>query len=269
MSGAVPLRALPRDADADVPPITLADAIELRVPLCFVVEPDRVWAECAVEAVLEEYAASADARGGAAVIVARWTRTRRWVSFGASYGFALAASDATAAEVDVLAEIVRLTEHLASARPGDGAHAFHGALFTVRCAPADMERSLASEVLLDAARQLMNLDASLLIELPVEPGAAQGVDTLGPVFRLPRTPRLRYETVIERVRSAARAAGAAEPEGQEVADALAGLSRMQAELAVRVLQAECRIRGDGVDVLRLLSAARERAASVLRGGGAE
>lgn len=266
MSGALPLRALPRDADAEVPAITLADAIELRVPICFLVEPDRVWAEGAVTALLEEFAASADAHGGGGATVARWTRTRRWVSFGASYGFALAGSDAAAGEVDVLDEIVRLTEHLASARPGDGAHALQGALFSVRCAPADMERPLATEVLVDAALQLMNLGASLLIELPVEPGAAQGVDALGPLFGLPRSPRLRYEAMIDRVRSAARAAGAAEPAAQDVADAFAGLSRMQADLVSRVVQAECQIRGDGADVLRLLAAAKERAVSVLRGG---
>jgi hypothetical protein len=268
MTAAVPLRALPRDADAEVPPITLADAIELWVPLCFVVEPDRLWAECAIEALLEEYATAAEAHGGRPVTVARWTRTRRWVSYGASFGFALAGTETSAGQIDVLEEIVRLTEHLASARPSDGTHAFQGALFAIRCAGADLGPPLASEALLDLMHPLMGCDATLLIELPAEPNFDEGVESLGPVFRLPRSPRLRYAPVIERIRSAARAAGAPEPDVQELADALSGLTRMQAEIAARVVQAEWELRGSGVDVHRLLSAARERVSSVLRGGAA-
>lgn len=266
MTPAVPLRALPRDADAEVPPITLADAIELRVPLCFVVESDRLWAECAIEALLEEYATAAEAHGGKPVMVARWTRTRRWVSYGASFGFALAGAETAAGQIDVLEEIVRLTEHLASSRPSDGSHAFQGALFAIRCASPDLEPPLASEALLDLVRPLMGCGATLLIELPVQPNFDEGVESLGPVFRLPRSPRLRYEPVIERIRAAARGTGAPEPDVQELADALSGLTRMQAEIAARVVQAEWALRGSGADVHRLLSAARERVTSVLRGG---
>ena len=265
MSGAIPPRAVPRADDAEVPPITLGDAIGLGVPLCFVVEPDGLWAECAIEALLEEYAESGDSGQGAGVPVARWTRTRRWRSFGAGFGFGLAGSDAGTDRVDVLEEIVRLSEHLASAKPSDGTHPFCGALFSIRGMEPELERPVAAEVLLDVVRQLLACRGTLLVELSSDPAEGPAVATLGPVFRLPRSPRRRYEAAISAVRSAARSAGAPEPDVQAVADALSGSTRLQAEIAARIVEAESELRGPGVDVLQVLASARRRVGAVLGG----
>lgn len=265
MSGALPLRAVPRSADAEVAAITLADAIGLRVPLCFVVEPDGLWGECAIEALLEEYAAAGDSGDVAGAPVARWTRTRRWTSFGGGFGFGLAGSDGADDRVDVLDEIARLADHLASAKPGAGSHPFSGALFSVRGVQPELERPFASEVLLDVVRQLLACKGTLLIELSADPPRAPEVATLGPVFRLPRSPRRRYDGAVATVRAAARSAGAAEPDVQAVADALAGTTRLQAEIAARVVEAECGLRGAEVDVLQLLASARRRVDGVLAG----
>lgn len=264
MSATAPLRAR-----GESPPFTLADAIGLRVPLCYVVEPDALWAGCAVEALLEEYAANREADDGSPeVTVARWTRTRRWTSYRATYGFGLAGSEEPPAQVDVLVEVLRLADHLASARRGDGPHPLEGALFSVRGLQAELQRPLAAEVLLDVLRQLLACQGTLLVELDADPTGCLPavVASLGPVFRLPRSPRLRYESAIAEVRAAARVLGAEEPDPQVVADALKGLSRLQAEVAGRMTRAESEL-VPGADVMELLEAARGRVVAVLAGAG--
>ncbi|HEU4451537.1 MAG TPA: hypothetical protein VFR81_00715 [Longimicrobium sp.] len=270
MSAAAPLWAVPAHVRAESPPFTLADAIGLRVPLCFVVEPDPLWADRAVEALLEAYAAGREAEEGAPeVTVARWTRTRRWTSYRATYGFGLTGSDEPPARVDVLEEVLRLGEHLASARRGDGPHPLEGALFSVRGLQTELQRPFAAEVLLDVVRQLLACQGTLLVELDADPkgSAPASVTSLGPVFRLPQTPRLRYESAIAEVRAAARALGAAEPDAQAVAEALKGLTRLQAEVAARMTRAESELARGGADVLELLEASRGRVAAVLAGAG--
>lgn len=261
---------MPAHVRAGSPPFTLADAIGLRVPLCFVVEPDPLWAHRAIEALLEEYGAGREAEDRAVeVSVARWTRTRRWTSFRATYGFGLTGSEEPPAGVDVLEEVLRLADYLASARRGDGPHPLDGALFSVRGLQAELQRPFAADVLLDLVQQLLVCQGTLLVELDTDPRAsAPGpVMSLGPVFRLPHTPRLRYGTAIAEVRAAARALGAAEPDVQVVAEALKGLTRMQAELAARMTRVESELAGSGVDVLELLDASRGRVAAVLAGVG--
>lgn len=269
MSAAAPLRAVPAHVRADSAPFTLADAIGLRVPLCFVVEPDALWADCAVDALLEEHAAAREGEEGSPeVTVARWTRTRRWTSYRATYGFGLAGSEDSPEPVDVLVEVLRLADHLASARRGDGPHPLEGALFSVRGLQSELQRPLAAEVLLDVLRQLLACQGTLLVELDRDPKGCMpaAVASLGPVFRLPQSPRLRYENAIAEIRGAARARGAQEPDPQVVADALKGLSRLQAELAARMTRADSEL-VPGADLLELLVAARGRVVAVLAGAG--
>ena len=269
MSAATPLRAVPAHVPAESAPFTLADAIGLRVPLVFVVEPDLLWADCAVAALLEEYGAGREAAGGAPeVTVARWTRTRRWTSYAATHGFGLAGSEAPLETVDVLEEVLRLADHLASARRGDGPHPLEGALFSVRGMQSELARPAAPEVLLDVLRQLQACQGTLLVELDAEPTAcaSPAVASLGPVFRLPRSPRLRYDSAVAELRAAARALGTPEPDLQAVLDALKGLSRLQAEVAARMARAESELAaGGGADLLELLEASRGRVTAVLAG----
>jgi hypothetical protein len=270
MSAAATLRAVPAHVPAESPPFTLADAIDLRVPLVFVVEPDLLWADCAVAALLDEYAAGREAGGGASeVTVARWTRTRRWTSYRATYGFGLAGSEEPLEKVDVLDELLRLADHLGSAKRGDGPHPLEGALFSVRGMQPDLARPAAAEVLLDVLRQLQACQGTLLVELDAEPAAcAPAVASLGPVFRLPRTPRLRYDGAIAELREAARALGVAEPDPQAVVDVLLGLSRLQAEVAARLARTEGELLPRGVaDLVELLDASRARVTAVLAGAG--
>lgn len=266
MSAAVPLRAVTAHPGAKSPPITLADAIGLRVPLCFVVEPDALWADVAVTALLEEYASGREADdAGRDAAVARWTRARGWTSYRAAWGFGLGGGDTPAAEVDVLDELLRLADHLASARRGEGP--MDGALFSVRGLQSELERPLAADFLLECVRQLLACQATLLVELDADPGAfaPAPVASLGPVLRLPHSPRLRYDTAIGEIRAAARALGGEEPDPAAVVEALKGLTRLQADLAARVTRAESELAGDGADLLALLAASRARVCEVLPG----
>ncbi len=269
MSAAMPLRVLPPQIRAESPPFTLADAIGLRVPLCFVVEPDLLWADCAIHALLEEYAAGREAEGGPEAAVARWTRTRRWTSYRATYGFALAGSEEPLEKVDVLEEVLRLAEHLASARRAEGPHPLEGALFSVRGLQAELSRPSAPEVLLDVLRQLQACQGTLLVELDAAPQtcASAAVASLGPVFRLPQTPRLRYASAIAELQAAARVLGAAEPDVQRIVEALKGLTRLQAEVAARMARAEGELVPGGSDLMELLAASRGRVTAVLGGAG--
>lgn len=268
MSAATPLRVVPAHVPADSPPFTLADAIGLRVPLCFVVEPDLLWADCAIITLLEEYAAGRDAGEATEATVARWTRTRRWTSYRTTYGFGLAGSEEPLEKVDVLEEVLRLAEHLGSAKRGEGPHPLEGALFSVRGLQAELRRPSAAEVLLDVLRQLQACQGTLLVELDAAPRdcASPAVASLGPVFRLPQSPRLRYESAILELR-AARALGAAEPDLQRIVEALKGLSRLQAEVAARMARAEGELVPGGADLIELLAAARARVTAVLAGAG--
>ncbi|HWK89219.1 MAG TPA: hypothetical protein VNP72_04465 [Longimicrobium sp.] len=261
---AAPECALPSEV-----PFTLADAIGLRVPLCFVVEPDALWAECAMEALLEEYAREREvADGGAEITVARWTRTRRWTSYAATYGFGLAGGQEPLAQVDVLEELVRLAEHLDSGPRAAGGRALDSALFAVRGVEADLGRPAAAEVLLDLSRQLTARQGTMLIELRSHPRTRPewaAAVRLGPVFPLPPAPRPRYARAIADVVEAARALGAAEPEPHRVAEMLMGLTRLQAELAARLARAEGQMTGRGAEMLALLQASRARVCAVLAG----
>ena len=270
MSAAPHLRALPSEARAETRPFTLADAIGLRVPLCFVVEPDALWADCAMEALLEEYAREREAADCLVEItVARWTRTRRWTSYAATFGFGLAGGEEPLAQVDVLEELVRLSEHLGSGpRAASGTHALDGALLAVRGVEADLGRPAAAEVLLDLGRQLAARQGTLLVELRSHPRsqpAWAAAARLGPVFPLPPAPRLRYARAIAEVVEAARAVGTPEPEPHRIAETLTGLTRLQAELAARLARAECELAGRGAEVMALLQASRGRVCAVLAG----
>lgn len=261
--------SLPAHGRAERTPFTLADAIRLRVPLCFVVEPDALWAGCALDALLEEYAARRDVDDGSPeATVARWTRTRRWTSYRAAYGFGLEGSEEPPGQVDALVEVLRLAEHLGSARRGGGRHPLEGALFAVRGLEAELQRPLAVEVLLDVLRQLLACQGTLLVELDLDPKTRlpASILSLGPVFRLPRIPRLRYESAIAEVRAAARARCVEEPDPQRVADALDGLSRLQAEIVARVTRAASELFPEA-DVLELLETARGSVGEVLAGAG--
>jgi len=262
MSVTLPLRMLSAEPGDDRP-ITLHDGIRLRVPLGYVVEPDRLWGELAMEALLDEYAAAAEAELGAPAIVARWTRPRRWVSFGAGFGFALVGPDAAAGQVDLLEEIVRLSEHISTARPSNGPHPFHRALLTLRATLADLERPLAGEVLLDAVRRLMSCGGTLLVELDGPPG--RGMERLGPVFCLPEGSG-RFTNSIATMRAAARAAGAVEPESRAIEDALAGLSVLQAEIVARLVEVGCCAGGRTPKLLDLVSTARRLVGAAVAGG---
>jgi hypothetical protein len=266
MSAAAPLRAVSTRPCVESPPFALADAIGLRVPLCFVTEPDALWADVAITALLEEYASGHESDDGSPdAAVARWTRPRGWTSYRAAYGFGLGGGDTPAAEVDVLEELLRLADHLASARRGGGP--LDGALFSVRGLQTELERPLAAEVLLEAVRQLLACQATLLVELDADPGAfaPPSVTSLGPVLRLPHSPRLRYDSALGEIRAAARALGVQEPDVQRVVEGLKGLTRLQAEVAARITRAEGELAGGGADLLELLAAARDRVTAVLPG----
>lgn len=265
MSPPEPLRAVA----AGSPPFTLDEAIGLRVPLCFVVEPDPLWADRAFPALLEDYAAGREAEGRPEVTAARWTRTRGWISFRATYGFGLTGSEEPPARVDPLDEVLRLADHLASARRGDGPHPLERALFAVRGLQAELHRPFAADVLLDIAGRLLACEATLLVELEADPRSSvpPSVTSLGPVTRLPGPARLRYAGAITEIQAAARALGSAEPDARTVADALAGLTCLQAGIAARMTRAESELARGAADVLELLAASRGRVTAALAGAG--
>jgi hypothetical protein len=262
MSAAPPSRESVAEPD-EVLPITLLDGIRLRVPLGYVVEPDRLCGELAMEALMESYAAEVETEVGVLSMVARWTRSRGWVSFGSGFDFALVGADPSAGQPDLLDEIVRLSEHLSTARLNNGAHPFQRALFAVRASLADLQRSLAGEVLLDAVRQLMSCNATLLVELDGPPGSE--LERLGQVFRSPGGAG-RFVGPVAAIGSAARAAGVVEPDHRALNNALSGLSLLQGELVARLVEAECRVRGTSTNVLHLIAAARQRIGAVAGAG---
>jgi hypothetical protein len=269
MSAAAPLRVARAPLPAAGAPFTIADAIRAAVPLVFLVEPDLLWADCAVRALLEEHAAGREADGGTGeVTAARWTRTRRWTSYGATYGFGLSGSEEPLERVDVLEEMLRLADHLASAKRGDEPHPLEGALFSVRGMQPDLARPAAAEVLLEVLLQLQGCRGTLLLEIDREPAtfASPAVVSLAPVLRLPRDPRLRYDGAIAEFRQATSTSGLPEGDPDEVLGALEGLSRLQAELVARITRDESeRITGAAVDLLELIATARERVTAVLAG----
>jgi hypothetical protein len=268
MSPSAPLRALPPRPRAESAPFTLADAIGLRVPLCFVVEPDALWADRAITVLLEEYASGGEPDDQApGATVARWTRSGGWTSHRAAYGFGLAGAETAAGAADVLDELLRLADHLASARRGDGP--MEGALFAMRGLQTELERPLAADAMLALVQQLLACQATLLVELDADPQALApaAVTSLGPVFRLPHTPRLRYDTAFGELRAAARALGVADPDPHGVLEALKGLTRLQAEVAARMTRAESELAGGGADLLALLRASCGRVTAVFPGAG--
>jgi hypothetical protein len=262
VNGAPALRALPSGVSPSAPTITLQEAITLAVPLCFVVERDPLWADRAVDRVLE---LNADAGSGDLAghrTVARWTRSRRWYSY-TPYAFALGAADGPASQADALEEVARLSDHLGSARRGTGRHPLEGALFSMRGLQADLARPHAADVLLDAVRQLAECRGTLIVELEAAPAQDCPARGLGALVHLPGTPLVRYEAAVSEVLSAAERAGHPAPAPAAIADVLEGLSSLHALVAARMATAERADTRAGSDFLVVLSAARERVAAAM------
>lgn len=264
MSGVTPLRAASSRVPAQPPELTASEAVALAVPLCFVVDPDPLWADHAVDFLLSEYAAQPNAPRDREQTVARWTRTRRWSSYTPN-AFGLGGGETPPGDADVLEEVVRLSEHLGSARRGEGVHPFQGALFSIRGLQPDLARPHAPDVLLDVVRQLSGCGATLLVELDSAPAPHSLVMRLGPVVALPADPGLRYEHALAELARLLPSGAEHLRDGRALAGALEGLSRLQAELVARLVCAAAGATGRGGDFLHLISNARARVEAAMPG----
>jgi hypothetical protein len=259
------LAELPPRRAPELPPLSLDEVVALRLPLCFVVEPDVMWAEQAIEALLDRRTGVGSGQGGEAV-VARWTRGRGWVCLG-GFGFALSGAEAPTGTVGD--ELVRLAGVLASGtRRGHGGHPLDGAVFSIRGLQPELQHLLTAEILVDLVRQLSERGATLLVELHAVPepcGAWRAAARLGPVLALDPAPMERFAAAIGTVREAAAAMHAAEPDPGDVVAVLAGLTQLQATAAARVTRSACEAPRLGTAVLDILAASCERVRSVLEG----
>lgn len=259
-----PLRAVPVWTGAEPASLTVPEAIALAVPLCFLVEPDPLWGDRAVDALLEQHAADAPPQARLRErMVARWTRTRRWFSY-TPYVFGLG-TEGPLSGGDVLEEVVRLSDHLGSARRGDGPHPFQAALFSMRGLQADLSRSHASDVLLDVVRQLTECRATLLVELDSTPAPESPITRLGPVVRLSADSALRYEHAVAELAGLLPPASDESQRNREIEGALNGLSRLQAEIVARMVSAAAGPSGRAGNLLQLLAAARARVEAAMPG----
>jgi hypothetical protein len=264
VSGALALRPQAPLWNMGVPPLSIATVVGLQLPLCYVVEPDVMWAEQAIEALLEErVGAGAVASEGA--VVARWTRGRGWVC-ASGFGFGLSGAESSSGSVGD--ELVRLAAVLATGVRGGGSHPLDGSLFSVRGMQPEIEDLASAEILLDLVRQLAERSATLLIELHAVPEPCPGWNAaarLGPVLPLEIAPHRRYASALLAVREAAAAMNLPEPDHGDVLALLLGLTQLQAVAAARLTRSVCVPPHDGLQVLDVLAACCDRVKSVMEG----
>lgn len=268
------------NAAAAVRGLTLADAVSLRVPLVYVVEQDPIWADAALVTLLEEFGQQAlqdvDGPAGTVPTAARWSRTRGWQTLGNPLSYSVLVQQIDLEDVarrDVVEDLLRLTVQLHGGRDpgGNATHVLNGALLWMRGLGAELEREIVVEALFDLVGLLKERDATLLIEVDAPLEAKARASRLGPSFRLPETPSIRYRAPLAELRDAIVRVGSEMPDAAALVAQLRGLSQLQAELVARLVAAEvgmavqARAPTDGVgsarwdgDVMALIAAGRDR-----------
>lgn len=266
--------------------VSLADAVALRVPLCYVVETDPLWADAALTALLEEvsleHSRDDSVLLGGGPVVARWSRTRGWRMIGnpfAQFALVQAVEPEEVGRRDVLEDLLGLSAHLRSLRDAasNESHPYNGSVLWMRGLAPELDRPVVVEALFDLVVLLREREASLLLEVEADLEPRMRAARLGPSVSIPDNASIRYQDAVTEVVAGAIAAGAAQPDRADVLELFSGLSQMQADLVARIVRAEISIarlhprhesvpRGlFEVDYPALVDSARQRVLAVMRG----
>lgn len=213
--------------------LSLAQCLDVRVPVVIATEPDSVWGGLWIASAVE----SAVTQGGFAAL--RWTRTGGWRSMnGKLRESGLPETDPErAASVDPLEHFLLFNVYLQHAVVDVERAGVRGAVVWIRGCGGFQDDALFQEVCAEMFGPLRELSVSVVLETGRVMGDQHPLALLGPRVRDRRSAERRYGKLIAPL--VAENGGPPDEEwSRELVEVVARLSQPQAEAVVRLLVAQ-------------------------------